>query len=64
MLPPKRFSARWWPVAEELKGSKIARVGLAAMPLPLGLGGVMMVVSLCGFLLEELVRFGCECCVG
>jgi hypothetical protein len=50
VLPPRRFSARWWPVAEELKGSKIARVGLAATPLPLGLGGVMMVVSLWGVL--------------
>lgn len=30
MLPPSLFSARWWPVAEELKGSKMDLVGFAA----------------------------------
>jgi hypothetical protein len=30
VLPPSLFSARWWPVAEELKGSKMAREGFAA----------------------------------
>jgi hypothetical protein len=30
VLFPKRFSARWWPVEEELKGSKMDLVGLAA----------------------------------
>jgi hypothetical protein len=46
VLPPRRFSARWWPVAEELNGSKIWREGLAALPLGAGLcgsGDVMMV---------------------
>jgi hypothetical protein len=31
VLPQSLFSARWWPVAEELNGSKIARDGLAAL---------------------------------
>ena len=30
VLPLRRLSARWWPVALELKGSKMDLVGLAA----------------------------------
>jgi hypothetical protein len=46
-------------VADELKGSKIAREGLAATPTPLGWGVGIMVASFC----VEGPRFYCECWV-
>jgi len=41
VLPAKRLSARWCPVAEEFQGSKSLRVGCGAGPV-VGLGGAMV----------------------
>lgn len=45
MLPPSLFSARWWPVAEELKGSNIAFDGFAAFGAEVGAFDEGMLVS-------------------
>lgn len=64
VLPLRMLSARWWPVAEELEGSKILRVGFAALGGAVGRDIFVGWWSGLGWVLGLGLRCGHCCLVG